>query len=141
VDIFCNLGAGNFINTLLSCSYSHISLKISDKAYCPSLNVLRFPASLYHMDERELPGILQSSRFLFPHPPLLLHHLSLFLLHRDKSLESWYPFCSTRAGLYAHRLLPACSDKLLLLLLLLLLYNMYVSCHRHFFLVLLLNQR
>jgi len=26
-------------------------------------------------------------------------------------------------------------------LLLLLLYNMYVSCHRHFFLVLLLNQR
>ena len=30
---------------------------------------------------------------------------------------------------------------LLLLLLLLLLYNMYVSCHRHFFLVLLLNQQ
>jgi len=27
------------------------------------------------------------------------------------------------------------------LLLLLLLYDMYVSCHRHFFLVLLLNQR
>jgi len=27
------------------------------------------------------------------------------------------------------------------LLLLLLLYNVYVSCHRHFFLVLLLNQR
>ena len=31
--------------------------------------------------------------------------------------------------------------SVLLLLLLLLLYNMYVSCHRHFFLVLLLNQR
>ena len=33
------------------------------------------------------------------------------------------------------------SALLLLLLLFLLLYNTYVSCHRHFFLVLLLNQR
>jgi len=33
------------------------------------------------------------------------------------------------------------SGALLLLLLLLLFYDMYVSCHRHFFLVLLLNQR
>jgi len=35
----------------------------------------------------------------------------------------------------------ATAPYVLLLLLLLLLYDMYVSCHRHFFLVLLVNQR
>ena len=129
--IFCNLGAGNFIKTLLSCSHSHMFKKKKDKAHCPSPKLLRFPASLYHMDEREPPGIPQSSKFLFPHPPLLLHHLRLFLLLSDKSLESWwYPFYNTRAGLYAHRLLPACPDKVVVVAVVVVVVVVYYYYHQ-----------
>ena len=50
-----------------------------------------------------------------------------------------FPVCYSRTV----RMILKCFQlpPLLLVLLLLLLYNMYVSCHIHFFLVLLLNQR